>query len=159
MEKRFLAHPVIAHVIPMIRCHHDQRILHAAAAFKVIKQDAHLIIALLDQTHIGTQHFLAYIITRKGLADWGPLHRDIRGMAGLFRVRPIWGDEMFGAVHAGVGFGHDIGPMWFDIRQVTAPRLFTPRFNKFDAAAGQIGCFAVIFCNVCRSVRIREKPA
>ena len=48
MEQVFLAEPVIAHIVAMVRCDGDHGILQLASVAQVIEQHAHLVVDLLD---------------------------------------------------------------------------------------------------------------
>ena len=65
VEQFLLAHPVIAQIVAMIRGQHDHRVFHAIGLFQIVQQAPKLIIALLDQPHIGWDHLLAHLITLK----------------------------------------------------------------------------------------------
>jgi len=124
------------------------------------KQHAHLIIALLDQAHIGGHDFVSDLVARKGLADRVVHEGFIDGM----RVVPLLGithrrQDLVVAVHRVIGGGHDIGPVRFDVGQVTEPGIVAGLLHECHAAPGHIGCLGVVFLDVRGFVRMLHEPA
>jgi hypothetical protein len=98
----------------------NRRVLHPVLVFEAIQQPPDLIIASFYQAHIGGNNRLADVVTLKGLTDL------VGHELGVNRVRIyaffIGADRRLEAVltvHVIIGRGHDIGPMWFDIGQLT----------------------------------------
>ena len=144
----------------MIRCQNDHRVLQAAAVFEIGKQPTQLIVALLDQSHVGRDYLLADLFFLKGLRNLialiGAKHR--MGVILLDRVA-LGGGHMAGVIHIVIGRWHDIGPMRFDITDMGHPRrLSIPRLHEFDRLAGQPRRFAMFFGNIGRFIGILEDP-
>ena len=160
MEERLFAHPVIAHEIPVIRGQHDHRVVHAAGLFEPVEQNTHLVVALLDQAHIGAQDLVAHVVARECLRH-GRVHEALEDavIALPFRVAAHGRQEILRPVHAGIGVGHDIGPMRLDVGQVAAPAPCALLADEIHAAPGQVRGFAVFLADVGGFVGIRQEPA
>jgi hypothetical protein len=65
------------------------------------------------------------------------------------------------AVHAGVGFGRDVGPVRLDVGQVQAPRppVLVGVRDEIHRAARHVGCLGVFVRHPRRLVGVGEKPA
>ena len=62
MKQVFLAHPVVTQIVTMIRGKYDHGVFKKALCVKVVKQYSHLIVDLLDQTHVGGDHPFAHFV-------------------------------------------------------------------------------------------------
>ncbi len=160
LEEGFFAEPVIAEEIAMIGGHHDHRVVHPPGLFQPVEQYAHLIVALLDQAHVGFQHLFADVIARERPADRCHHETLEDGVSVVeFLLAPDCGKEVVRPVHVVIRRRHDIGPMRLDIGQVAAPGLIAFFFDEFHCAPGQVGRFAVLFGDVGRFVRVLQEPS
>ncbi len=80
MKQIFLAQPMIAQIIAMIRGYHNHGIFHLTAGFQIFKQHAHLVVYLFNQPHISAQDIISNILILKGFAN------RILGKGGIDRV-------------------------------------------------------------------------
>jgi hypothetical protein len=64
VEQILLTHPVIAEIIAMVRGEYDHRGVEQAAHLQESHQHAHLVVDLLDQSHIGRDDFFARLVAR-----------------------------------------------------------------------------------------------
>ena len=162
VEQILLAHPVVAEIIAMVRREHDHGVVEQPARFQELHQHAHLVVDLLDQAHIGRDDFFARLVARHvaGVAHVhvGGEHR-MRFLA--FLLRADRRQDVGRAVHAGVGFGRDIGPVRLDIGQMQAPGPAV-RFRLRDEihrAAGHVGRLGMFFRNARGLVGVHQQPA
>ena len=148
-----VAHPVITHVVAVVRCEGDDGIFAEALFIHPGEQAAKVVIQLLDQPHIGGDHMFAHMITSKAAADPRIKIGLHQGMIGLpFGFGSDWVDDVPLVIHVVIGCGHDIGPMRLDIGEVTdpGPPVLLGRFHKCHGAVGHIGSFRMLLWHIGR---------
>ena len=64
VEQVLLTHPVIAEIVAMIRGEHDHGGFQQVAFLQKFHQNAHLVVDLGDQAHIGRDHLLPGVVAR-----------------------------------------------------------------------------------------------
>ena len=159
VEQVLLPQPVVAQIVAVVGCHHQHGVLGLPGGVEVVEQHTQLIVALLDQAHVGDDRLVARaVITegrRDGVGEESLIHRV--GVLPLPRFADQRLDVIFG-VHVVVGRGHDVGPVRLDVGQVRAPRPLGP-VKKVDGLAGQPRGFAVGLGDVGGLVRVLDEPA
>ena len=131
-------------------------------ALQKLHQHAHLVVDLLDQAHIGRDHFLARLVARHvaGVAHVhvGGEHR-MRILAFVFRAHRR--DHVIGAIHAGIGLGRDIGPVRLDVGQMQAPRpaVGLGLADEVHRAARHVGRLGMLFRHARGLVGVHQQPA
>ena len=159
VKQILLTQPVIAQIVAVVRGQHDHRVTHPARRLKMIQQNSQLIVALLDQTHVGRDHLLAYVVALKRRRDAvGHIGAEDRVRHVTLNLVARWGRDVVGPVHIVIRRWHDIGPMRFDIADVSAPRRFG-LVDKLDGSLRQPGGLAVFLADVGGLVGIVEHPA
>ena len=160
MEQVFFAHPVIAKVIAVVRGQHNHGVVHPSGINHVLKQAAKLVVALLDEAHIGRHHDIAHLVAVERLGDGVLLvlrqHR-MRVLAFAFRADNRL--DILAFVHVVVGGGHDVGPVRFDIGKMCHPGRVATAVQKINGAGGQPRCLAVFFTDVGWFVGMLHQPA
>ena len=131
-------------------------------ACKKLHQHAHLVVDLLDQPHIGRDDLFARLVARH-VPRVAHVHigREYRMRFLPFLLRADRRLHVGGAVHAGVGFGCDIGPVRFDVGQMQAPRpaVLLRLGDKIHRAAGHVGRLGMLFRNSRGLVGMDQQPA
>ena len=161
MVEIFVTHPMIAHVITVIRGKGDDRILGQPLGLHPGKKPAQVIIKLLDQPHIGGNDRFAHLVTRKAFAhpriQIGAQQRVIGVKFGPMAHRR---HDVAGIIHIVVGCGHDIGPMRLDIGQMAHPwpPICLRLAHEIHGAIGHIGGFGMFFGHICRQTRVFQQP-
>ncbi|MCY1526789.1 hypothetical protein D9M68_618290 [compost metagenome] len=160
VEQVFFSHPVVAQVVPVIAGEDDHGGVHEALRFKKGEQDAQLVVDLLDQAHVSGHHRIPDAVPRERARDAVVHHGRVDGMGILaFRVRTDHRQGVFRPVHAGVGLGDDVGPMWLDVGKVQAPRLVAGVADEIHGAARDVGGLGMLVRHARGPIRIFEEPA
>ncbi len=146
----------------MVRGEHDHGGVEQAAAFEVLHQDAHLVVDLLDQAHIGRDDFFARLVARH-VAGIAHVHigGEHRMRVGAFLLRADRRLHVLRPVHAGVGLRRDIGPMRLDVGQMQAPWpavIFRFR-NELHRAPRHVGRLGMLVRHACGLVGVHQQPA
>ena len=131
-------------------------------AFEELHQDAHLVVDLLDQAHIGRDDFFARLVARH-VAGIAHVHigGEHRMRVGAFLLRADRRLHVLRPVHAGVGLRRDIGPMRLDVGQMQAPRpavIFGFR-NELHRAPRHVGRLGMLVRHACGLVGVHQQPA
>ncbi len=117
------------------------------------EQPAHLVIALLDQPHIGPQHLIAHTVLAEGLTY------HIIGKGSIDRMRVVQLSRIahhrqiaVRPIHIMIGGRHNIGPVRLDIGEMAqeglAVWLAAPLFQKINHLAGQPGGFRILLADI-----------
>ncbi len=162
MKQVLLAHPVIAEIIAVVGGEDNHGGVEQAARFQKPHQDADLVVDLRDQPHIGRNDLLARLVARHVArvvhVHIGGEHR-MRLLAFLLRADRRF--DIARAIHAGIGFRRDIGPVRLDIGQVQAPWSpvsFRLR-DEIHRAARHIRCLGILLGDAGGLVGVNQKPA
>ena len=156
-----IAHPVIAHVVAMIRGKGNDRVLAEPFCLHPRKQPPQMVVKLLDQAHIGRDNVLPHMVSRKTLANAGSMicahQRMVRLALGF---GPDGWDDVPFVVHLVIGRRHDVWPVRLDVGQVAHPRtaILARLTHEIHCAIGHISRLGVFFWNVRRKSRVLQKP-
>jgi len=137
----------------------NDRILVTPSLLQVVKKHTKLVVALLDQPHIGDDGLGPCLFVAKGLGDLVGEEGFIDGVGVLaFRLVTYQRLDVVRPVNVVIGRWHDIGPVWLDEADMSAPRALG-LVDEPDGLACQPGRFAVLFADVGRLIRIFNEPA
>ena len=146
----------------MIRREHDHGGVEQAARFEELHQDAHLVVDLLDQAHIGRDDFFARLVARH-VAGIAHVHigGEHRMRVGAFLLRADCGLDVRRAVHAGVGLRRDVGPVRLDVGQMQAPwpPVVLGFRNELHRAPRHVGRLGMLVRHPRGLVGVHQKPA
>ena len=159
VEEVLFAQPVIAQVVAVVRGQHDHGVLQPAGLVEMVEQHAELVVALLDQPHVGGDHLVAHLVALEGAGD-PVLHvgaEDGMRVVALGLVTQGLG-HVVGAEHVVIGGGDDVGPVRLDVADMGAPAL-GGLVDEGDGLAGEPGGLAVLLADVGGLVGIAEHPA
>ena len=146
----------------MIRSHYDHRVRHPARAFEIGEQPAHLIVALLDETHIGRDRLASDLVARKPTRDQA-LHEGAIDRMGIapFALVATEGLNVSLVVHRMIGRGNDIGPVRLDIGEMAEPGRFRvpPALEPTYRLRGQPRGLRILLADVGGAGGVLHQPA
>ena len=162
VEQILLAHPVIAEIVAMVRREHDHGGVEQAARFEELHQDAHLVVDLLDQAHIGRNDFFARLVARH-VAGIAHVHigGEHRMRVGALLLRADHRLDVLRPIHAGVGLRRDIGPVRLDVGQMQAPwpSVVLGFRNELHRAPRHVGRLGMLVRHARGLVGVHQQPA
>ena len=159
VEQVLLAQPVVAQIIAMVRGQHDHRVICLSGGVQVIQDASQMIVALLDQPHIGGNHLLTHLILLEGCGDLVVHERVKHGLRIFaFRVGSHRRRHIVRPEHVVIGRGHDVRPVRFDIADMRAPRPLG-LIHEAQGFTGQPRGLTVFLADIGGFIGIVEHPA
>ena len=151
--------PVIAEIISMVRGQHNHRVLVSSGGFEKVQQHAQLVIALLDQAHIGDDGLCSGLVIPKCFGDLvGEKGFVDRVCVCAFRLVADQCLHIVRPIHVVIGGWHNVGPVGLDEADMGTPRCGR-LFDEAYGLARQPWRLAILFPDVGGLVCILDEPS